>query len=105
AVSALASSPESDEVVFVGGASHMASAFEAVETVRDVLTILEQQCVVVTLLRDVVDRGLQVAIGSETGIQPLAECSLVVAPYEVEGEPGGRIAVLGSHRTHSPSAV
>src|SRR5205807_6964812 len=53
---------EEPEHVFVGGASRMATAFEAVETVRGVLTILEQQYVVVTMLRDVLDRGLSVAI-------------------------------------------
>ena len=63
-------------------------AFDAIETVREVLGILEQQFVVVTLLRDVLDRGLHVAIGTETGVAPLAECALVVAPYEVEGERG-----------------
>ena len=42
--------------------------------------MLEQQYVVVTLLRDVLDRGLQVAIGTETGMAPLAECALIVAP-------------------------
>src|SRR5262245_20446625 len=49
--------------VFVGGTARMASAFDAVETVRQVLGILEQQYVVVSLLRDLLDRGLQVAIG------------------------------------------
>ena len=32
------------------------------------------------------DRGLNVAIGSETGMQTLAECALVIAPYTVDGE-------------------
>ena len=36
--------------LFVGGSSRMAAAFDAVETVRSVLTILEQQLVVVSLL-------------------------------------------------------
>ena len=63
----------------------MAAAFDAVETVREVLGILEQQYVVVTLLRDVLDRGLQVAIGTETGMAPLAECPLVVAPVRGGG--------------------
>ena len=58
----------------------MAQAFDAIETVREVLGILEQQFVVVTLLRDVIDRGLHVAIGTETGVAPLAECAIVVAP-------------------------
>ncbi len=91
--------------VYVGGAARMASAFEAVETVRQVLTILEEQLVVVTLLRDVLSRGLSVAIGSETGMAPLAECALVVAPYEVDGEPAGSIGVLGPTRMDYPQAL
>jgi heat-inducible transcriptional repressor len=91
--------------LFVGGTAAMASAFDAVDTVRQVLSILEQQFVVVTVLRDIVDRGLQVAIGTETGLQPLADCALVVSPYEVEGEAAGSIAVLGPSRMNYPQAV
>ena len=91
--------------VFVDGTSRMAASFEAVETVRSVLTILEQQLVVVTLLRDVVDRGLNVAIGSETGMVPLAECALVVAPYTVDGEQVGTVGVLGPSRMNYPQAL
>lgn len=91
--------------VYVGGASRVASAFEAVEQVRDILTILEQQIVVVTLISDVLDRGMRVAIGEETGVEPLAECSLVVAPYEVEGEPAGTIGVLGPTRMDYTQAL
>jgi heat-inducible transcriptional repressor len=91
--------------VFVGGTARMASAFDAVETVREVLSILEQQLVVVSLMRDVLDRGLSVAIGSETGVQPLAECALVVAPYEVDGDKVGTIGVLGPTRMNYPQAL
>jgi heat-inducible transcriptional repressor len=91
--------------VFVGGASRMASAFDAVGTVGQVLQILEQQYVVVTLLKDVLDRGLSVAIGSEVGHEMLAECSVVVAPYEVEGESAGTIGVVGPTRMKYPQAL
>ena len=91
--------------VFVGGTSRIARAFDAIETVREVLGILEQQYVVITVLRDVLDRGLHVAIGAETGFQPLAECSLVVAPYEVDGQPSGTIGVLGPTRMNYPQAL
>lgn len=101
---AAASSAEVDEV-YVGGASQMAGAFDAVEQVKEVLVILEQQLVVVELLRDILDRGLQVAIGTETGMQPLSECSLVVAPYEVAGEEAGTIGVLGPTRMNYPQAM
>ncbi|MEO6989300.1 MAG: heat-inducible transcriptional repressor HrcA [Aquihabitans sp.] len=106
AVQTQAGAAEDDtEQVFVTGASRMAASFEAVETVRSVLTILEQQLVVVSLLRDVVDRGLNVAIGSETGMQPLAECALVVAPYTVDGEQVGTVGVLGPTRMNYPQAL
>ena len=91
--------------VFVGGTSRMVTAFDAVESVRKVLGILEQQYVVVGLLRDVVDRGLTVAIGVEHGVEPLAECSVVVSPYQVEGETVGAIGVLGPTRMHYPKAL
>jgi heat-inducible transcriptional repressor len=93
------------EQLYVGGAARMAQAFDAIETVRDVLTVLEQQFVVVSLLRDVLDRGLHVAIGTETGMAPLAECALVVAPYDVEGERAGTIGVLGPARMNYPQAL
>jgi heat-inducible transcriptional repressor len=96
---------EEPDHVFVGGASRMASAFDAVVTVRQVLGILEQQYVVVSLLKDVLDRGLSVAIGSEVGHESLAECSLVVAPYEIEGEPAGTIGVVGPTRMKYPQAL
>jgi len=96
---------EDPSPVFVGGASRVAAAFTAVETVRGVLSVLEEQYVVVSLLKDIVDRGLNVAIGTETGMAPLAECSLVVAPYLVEGQPVGSIGVLGPTRMNYPQAL
>jgi heat-inducible transcriptional repressor len=97
-------SQESDHV-FVSGAARMVNAFDAVDKVREVLSVLERQLVVVTLIRDVIDRGLTVAIGSETGVEPLAECSLVVAPYEVEGQQVGTVGVLGPTRLNYPQAL
>ena len=91
--------------VYIGGTSRMASAFDAVATVSEVLQILEQQYVVVSLLNDVLDRGLHVAIGTETGMEPLADCSVVVSTYEVEGEPAGTIGVLGPTRMNYPQAM
>jgi heat-inducible transcriptional repressor len=93
------------EQVFVGGASLMAAAFDAVETVRSVLSTLEQQYVIVSLLREVLDGSLSVSIGAELGVEPLAECALVVAPYAIEGEPAGTIGVLGPTRMNYPDAM
>jgi heat-inducible transcriptional repressor len=105
ALDALGADHANPEQVYIGGTSRMATAFEAVATVGEVLRILEQQYVVVSLLQDVLDRGLQVAIGTETGMAPLADCAVVVAPYEVEGERVGSIGVLGPTRMNYPQAL
>lgn len=91
--------------VFVDGRSRLAGSFDAVETIEAVLGILEQQFVVVSLLKELVDGGLAVAIGSESGVAPLADCSLVVAPYQADGEPAGAIAVLGPTRMNYPETL
>lgn len=106
AATVLAACRETDPTaVYVGGVARMATAFDAVETVRAVLSVLEEQYVVVSLLRDIIDRGLNVAIGTETGVAPLAECSLVVAPYTVDGQTVGSIGVLGPTRMNYPQAL
>jgi heat-inducible transcriptional repressor len=93
------------EHVFVGGASRVAAAFDAMETVRQVLATLEEQYLMVGLVQEVLDRGLSVSIGAEHGVQPLSECSVVVAPYATEGDHSGSIAVLGPTRMHYPEAM
>jgi heat-inducible transcriptional repressor len=96
---------EADQI-FIGGAARMASTFQAVDTVRQVLAGLEQQYVLVSLLREALgEEGLTVAIGTEHGVDSLAECSIVVAPYEVEGSHVGTIGVLGPTRMNYPQAM
>ncbi len=94
-----------DESVFVGGAASMAHAFDTVDTVRSVLRTLEQQYVMVSLVRDILNRGLSVAIGTEHGIEPLAACSVVVKPVFVDGEQVGTVGVLGPTRMDYPQAL
>ena len=94
------------EQLFVGGAARMATTFDAIETVRRVLAILEQQYVLVSLLRQAIhDDQLTVSIGAEHGVEPLAQCSIVVAPYEYDGTTVGTIGVLGPTRMNYPNAI
>jgi heat-inducible transcriptional repressor len=86
------------EQVFIGGSSKVAESFDGVETVRQVLAILEQELLVVTLVEDILDQGLSVAIGAENGYEPLASCAVVVAPISVDGEPAGAVGLLGPTR-------
>ena len=93
------------EHVYMGGTSAMVSAFDAVDIVRDVLRTLEQQFVIVSLVSDVLNRGMSVAIGVEHGVQPLSACSVVVAPVVVDGEHRGSVGVLGPTRMNYPQAL
>ena len=96
---------EAHDRIFVGGPSRLAAAFDAVDTVRAVLATLEQQLVVVSLLRDVLERGLSVAIGTEHGYEPLSACAVVVAPVSVDGQLGGAVGLVGPTRMNYPQAL
>lgn len=94
-----------DDHVYLGGTASVVAAFDAVEVVRSVLHTLEQQFIVVSLVRDIVDRGMSVAIGVEHGVEPLSACSVVVAPVVVDGEHLGSVGVLGPTRMNYPQAL
>ncbi|MDA8312110.1 MAG: heat-inducible transcriptional repressor HrcA [Actinomycetota bacterium] len=96
---------EAHDRVFVGGPSKLAAAFDAVDTVRAVLATLEKQLVVVSLLRDVIERGLSVAIGAEHGYEPLSSCAVVVTPVNVDGHAAGAVGLLGPTRMNYPQAL
>jgi heat-inducible transcriptional repressor len=104
ALDSLGRAMESDQV-FVGGPARLAESFEAVETVRSVLSILEKQLVVVSLLRDVLNQGLSVAIGTEHGYEPLSSCAVVVAPVMVDGQDFGAVGLLGPTRMDYPRTM
>jgi heat-inducible transcriptional repressor len=91
--------------VYVGGAARMAQQFSAVDQVREVLSILEQSFVVVSLLQDVLSAGQSVSIGAENRVDSLAECAVVVAPYAVDDEVVGTIGILGPTRMNYPQAL
>ena len=91
--------------MFVGGTDKLAAAFDAVEQLCGVLRLLEQQFAVATLMRDVINSGDQVAIGTEIGLSPLSECSLVLAPYSAADTGSGAIGVLGPTRMDYPQAL
>lgn len=96
-------------LLHVAGASRVAQAFDAVDTVRRVLNALEEHYVVISLLRDAVGRSASVSIGAEHGsdgaFQQLVGCSIVAAPYLVDGRVVGRIGVLGPTRMNYPQAM
>ena len=77
-----------DEPLYVGGASRLAAEQEAFASTSasGLLELLEQHVVLGALLRELLGPGLTVRIGAENELADLRECSLVLAPYLVEGE-------------------
>jgi heat-inducible transcriptional repressor len=49
-------------------------------------------------VRNLLDQGVNVSIGSENEIKELRDCAIVLAPYRVEGEVAGTVSVLGPTR-------
>ncbi len=66
---------------------------------RQLFDLFEQKTSLMELL-DLSNRaqGVHVFIGGESGIAPLDECSIVAAPYEIEGQVVGTIGVIGPTR-------
>jgi len=103
--------PDQPELLYVGGVSNLAAEREAFSTAQSaarLLEMLEHQVVVVSVVHELLQAGLTVRIGSENALEELRECALVLAPYEVEGQPAGVVGVLGPTRMdyrHALSAV
>lgn len=69
------------------------------QRLRRLFDLFEQKNALVQLLElSCRAEGVQVFIGGESGIAPLDECSVVAAPYEVDGQIVGTIGVIGPTR-------
>ncbi len=66
---------------------------------RELFDLFEQRSSIMRLL-DISHRaeGVQIYIGSESGIATLDECSVIAAPYEVGGQVVGSVGVIGPTR-------
>ncbi|MGB7991245.1 MAG: heat-inducible transcriptional repressor HrcA [Candidatus Methylophosphatis roskildensis] len=66
---------------------------------RELFALFEQRTGLLQLL-DISNRadGVQIFIGGESGLAPLDECSVITAPYEVDGQVVGSVGVIGPTR-------
>lgn len=66
---------------------------------RELFDLFEQRSSLMRLL-DVSNHaeGVQIFIGGESGIAPLDECSVIAAPYTVDGQVVGSLGVIGPTR-------
>ncbi len=63
--------------------------FDAFNTKQDLLHLLDQSLKA---------KGVQIFIGEESGYQALDDCSVVTAPYEIDGTIVGTLGVIGPTR-------
>lgn len=73
--------------------------FTNMSRLRELFALFEQKTELMQLL-DVgqAASGVQLFIGAESGVAPLDECSVIAAPYEVDGEVVGTLGVIGPTR-------
>jgi heat-inducible transcriptional repressor len=95
------------EQVFVGGTANIAAGhFHCLEEVKQVYETLEEQMVVLKVLRDALAVGDPgVRIGAELPLVELAPCSIVAASYEATRDAVGSLGVLGPTRMDYPRTL
>jgi len=96
-----AASESSEEVVISGEANLLDSQDLSSNMVnlRKLFELFDRRTGLLQLL-EVSNRaqGVQIFIGGEAGVAPLDECSVITAPYEVDGRIVGTVGVIGPTR-------
>ena len=69
------------------------------ERLRELFALFDKKTALVQILdASLHGAGVQIFIGGETGLSPLDECSVIAAPYTVEGKVIGTVGVIGPTR-------
>lgn len=92
---------KSDEYVLSGEHNllHVQDLSSNVISLRRLFDLFEQRTSLLQLLEmGSRAQGVQIYIGGESGLVPLDECSVVTAPYEVDGQVLGTVGVIGPTR-------
>jgi heat-inducible transcriptional repressor len=104
---ALGAQQDADDYILAGGTNLLAfqelgdvgrlrNLFEALDRKRDLLELFDQ-CLTAS--------GVQIFIGGESGYRVLDECSVVTAPYYVDGQVAGVLGVIGPTRMAYPRII
>ena len=97
-----------EEAVFTDGQINILEQpeFREVENAKRVFDLLAEDDTVQELLLDTMNAGnIRIVIGRESSHPNMDICSVVSAPYEVDGVPVGAIGVLGPTRMHYAKVV
>jgi heat-inducible transcriptional repressor len=93
---------ESSEEVVISGESNLLDSQDLASNManlRKLFDLFDRRTALLQLL-DISSRaqGVQIFIGGESGMAPLDECSVITAPYEVDGQIVGTVGVIGPTR-------
>ena len=93
---------DSRDDLVVSGEKNLLSASDLssnMDRLRRLFEIFEQKASLLHLL-DLSQRahGVHLFIGGESGLAPLDECSVITAPYEIDGQVIGTLGVIGPTR-------
>ena len=82
-----------------GNLLHVQDLSSNMQSLRKLFELFEQKTGLLQLL-DLSSRaqGVQIFIGGESGLVPLDDCSVVTAPYKVDGQVVGTVGVIGPTR-------
>jgi heat-inducible transcriptional repressor len=102
AVDAGAAAMDESEALLVTGEKNLLNAEDLASNMgrlRRLFDLFEQKTSLLHLL-DAAQKaqGVRLYIGDESGLVPLDECSVVTAPYEVDGQVIGTLGVIGPTR-------
>lgn len=97
---ALSAGDSRQDYVLAGGANLLAfHELSDVQRLRGLFDALDRKRELLQLFDHCLGaEGLQIFIGGESGYRVLDECSVVTAPYTVNGEVAGTLAVIGPTR-------
>ena len=93
---------EYSEEVVISGESNLLDSQDLASNManlRKLFDLFDRRTALLQLL-DISSRaqGVQIFIGGESGMAPLDECSVITAPYEVDGQIVGTVGVIGPTR-------
>jgi len=93
-------STENEDMVVAGETNLMShDDLNDVDTLRDLFEAFQRKRDIYHLMERCLSAdGVQIFIGRESGYDALGECSLVTAPYEIEGKIIGVLGVVGPKR-------
>ena len=99
---ALEAGAETQEQYVITGEGKLLDVHELssnMDQLRKLFALFEQKTQLMQLLAvGQQGEGVQIFIGGESGAMPLDECSVVTAPYEVNGQVIGTVGVIGPTR-------